>query len=66
MGGASGTIFFLFVVGMLQWADQHNYKPWILLNDWSKVVYDDVVHSQGNKTEFTMMDGMEIGWARDE
>jgi hypothetical protein len=64
-GGASGTIFFQFMVGMLQWADQHNFKPWVHMNDVSVPVYDPVVHTQGPKTEFTMMNGMEIGWARD-
>jgi len=64
-GGASGTIFFQYMTALLQWADQHNYKPWVHMNDVSVPVYDPVVHSQGPKTEFTMMNGMEIGSARD-
>lgn len=64
-GGASGTIFFLFVLGQLQYAEQFNLKPWVHLNSWSKMVYDQVVHGQGSKRKFTMMDGMSIGWARD-
>jgi hypothetical protein len=65
VGGASGTIFFQFIVGFLQWADQHNYLPWIHLSDFSKVVYDSVVHGQGPDTNFAMMDGMYVDWARD-
>lgn len=66
LGGASGTIFFQFVVGMLQWADQHNFLPWIHLSNYSIKVYDTALHSQGPETRFTMMDGMKIGVARDE
>mmetsp|Transcript_6578 Transcript_6578/g.11064 ORF Transcript_6578/g.11064 Transcript_6578/m.11064 type:complete len:181 (+) Transcript_6578:1967-2509(+) len=64
-GGASGTIIFLFVLGQLQYAEQFNLKPWVHLNSWSKMVYDQVVHGQGSKRKFTMMDGLSIGWARD-
>jgi len=63
-GGASGTVFFQFMIGQLLWAEQHNYKPWVHMNDVSQVVYDVQVH--GNKgVNFTMLDGMKIGWARD-
>lgn len=61
----TGAIFFSFIVGMLQWADQHNYKPWIHLNDFSQPVYDPVVHTRGENTKFSMMSGKEIGFARD-
>jgi len=65
VGGASGTVFFQFMVGQLLWAEQHNYKPWVHMNGKSQVIYDDEVH--GNPKEgakFTMLDGMKIGWAR--
>ena len=65
-GGASGTIFFQYMIGHLQWAAQHNYKPWVHLNDFSKPVFDTAVHTQGPGVKFTMMDGMEVGLARDK
>ena len=67
-GGASGTAFFEFNIGMLQWADQHNYLPWIHLNDYTWPIWDENVHGQHASTNisFTMKDGMEIEWARDK
>ena len=65
-GGASGTIFFQYMIGHLQWAAQHNYKPWVHLNNVSKPVFDTVVHTQGPGVKFTMMDGMEVDSARDK
>jgi hypothetical protein len=53
------------MVGFLYWADQHNFKPWVHLNNFSVPVFDDVVHAQGPGVRFTMMKGMEVGWARD-
>mmetsp|Transcript_17386 Transcript_17386/g.43377 ORF Transcript_17386/g.43377 Transcript_17386/m.43377 type:complete len:596 (+) Transcript_17386:86-1873(+) len=66
-GGASGTSFFMFNVGMLAWADQHNYLPWIHIdNNFTKPIWDPIVHTNVAKTRyFTMMEGMEIGWVRD-
>ncbi|MGK3744691.1 MAG: hypothetical protein ACI90V_011551 [Bacillariaceae sp.] len=73
-GGASGTAFFLFTVGMLNWADQHNYLPWIHIEDgYTKPIWDNLVHNSSriinydydNRT-FTMKTGMDIGWFRDQ
>jgi len=64
-GGASGTIFFQFMVGMLQWADQFNYMPFVHLNNFSAKVYDTQVHGQDPGRSFTMMGGMQIGNALD-
>ncbi len=67
-GGASGTSFFMFNVGMLAWADQHNYLPWIHIEDnYTVPIWDENVHNNNvtKPTEFTMMEGMEIGWSRD-
>lgn len=66
-GGASGTAFFLFTIGMLAWADQHNYLPWIhIKDDWTKPIWDPIVHTNiTEEIKFEMMKGMEIGWARD-
>jgi len=66
-GGASGTIFFLYVISMLRWCEQHNYKPWIHFNPYSQYIYDPIVHSSTNNTDtITFLQGMEIEWARDE
>jgi hypothetical protein len=66
-GGASGASFFLFNIGMLAWADQHNYLPWIFIDDnYTRPIWDPIVHT--NVTEnitYVMMTGMDIGWARD-
>jgi hypothetical protein len=46
-GAASGTAFFQLTIGMLQWADQHNYLPWIHIDDdVTKPIWDNVVHTQ--------------------
>jgi len=67
LGGASGTVFFQFMVGMLRWAEHHNVKPWVHLNDVSKVIFDQAVHKKEGTslTKLTMLDGIKIGWARD-
>jgi hypothetical protein len=65
-GGASGTIFFQFMVGFLMYADQHNLKPWVHLNSFSMYVFDEVVHNQGPGVKFTMMAGVAVANARDK
>ena len=66
-GGASGASFFLFTIGMLAWADQHNYLPWIHIEDgWTVPIWDPSVHmNRTSETKFTMMEGMDIEMARD-
>jgi len=65
-GGATGTAFFLFAVAMLAWADQHNYLPWIHIDsDFTKPIWDPIVHTQGGDVRFEAMAGAEISWARD-
>lgn len=68
-GGASGMTFFLYMVGMLRWAEQHNYKPFVHFHSHSRKIYDDIVHSNTSAAakvaEFTMLHGMEIVCARD-
>ena len=65
-GAASGTAFFLFTIGMLAWAEQHNYLPWIhIIDGFTKPIWDKVVHGNTTTSQFTIMRGMEIGWARD-
>jgi len=68
-GGASGTAFFIFTIAMLAWADQHNYLPWIHIEDnYTKPIWDPIVHTNTtnvNSIKFEMNTGMKIGWARD-
>lgn len=66
-GGASGASFFLFNIGMLAWAEQHNYLPWIHIEDnFTIPIWDPIVHMNTTKAvTFEMETGMDIEWARD-
>ena len=66
-GGASGASFFLFTIGMLTWAEQHNYLPWIHIEDnYTIPIWDPIVHMNTTKAViFEMEAGIEIEWARD-
>jgi hypothetical protein len=61
--GAAATIFFLFVLNQLLYADRFNLLPWIHLNDYSQWVYDPMVHGKnGNSSTlqtFQFMGGMQ-------
>ncbi|KAG7353738.1 hypothetical protein IV203_003093 [Nitzschia inconspicua] len=61
--GAAGTIFFLFVVNQLIYADMYNLLPWVHLNNVSKYVYDDKVHGTGQTAEFEILCGKTASWA---
>ncbi|CAB9518624.1 glycosyltransferase family 15 protein [Seminavis robusta] len=43
--GAAGTIFYLFILNQLLYAEQHNLQPWIHLNSVSRHVYDHHQHA---------------------
>jgi hypothetical protein len=60
--GAAGTIFFLFVLNQLLYAEKHNLQPWIHLNGISRHVYDPQVDGDGRKQEFPMIKGMQVSW----
>jgi hypothetical protein len=60
--GAAGTIFFLFVVNQLIYADMYNLLPWVHLNNVSKYVYDNNIHGRGNTKTFPMMCGKTVSW----
>eukprot|EP00934_Nitzschia_sp_Nitz4_P006970 Nitzschia sp. Nitz4//scaffold169_size48518//31504//32691//NITZ4_007076-RA/size48518-processed-gene-0.95-mRNA-1//-1//CDS//3329538400//6960//frame0 len=65
-GGAAGTIFFIYVVNQLIYADKYNLLPWIHLNNVSKHVYDVAVHgSVDSIPPFHMMGGMTIDFVND-
>ena len=57
--GAAGTIFFLFVINQLIYADMYNLLPWIHLSNVSQYVYDPIIHGLGSGQEikFDVLDG---------
>jgi hypothetical protein len=57
IGGAAGTIFFQFVLGQAIYAERHNLKPWVFLNNVSYIIYDPVVHGQGPGVNVTAFVG---------
>ena len=60
--GAAGTIFFLFVVNQLIYADKHNLMPWVHLNNVSHYVYDPTVHERGPSITAQMRFGANASW----
>eukprot|EP00536_Pseudo-nitzschia_multiseries_P009884 jgi/Psemu1/319739/estExt_fgenesh1_pm.C_2870017 len=64
IGGAAGTVFFQFVIGQIIWAEEHNFKPWVHLNNVSHIVYDPVVHGNNSGVDFTMQRGMTISYVQ--
>jgi hypothetical protein len=60
----AGAMFFFLILNQLIYADIHNLKPWIHLNNISAYVYDPDVHNNNNDKHpiisFTMMDGMKV------
>lgn len=64
IGGAAGTVFFQFVIGQIIWAERHNFKPWVHLNNVSYVIYDPAVHGRGAGLDFDMMSGLSISYVR--
>lgn len=67
-GAAAGTVFFIYVVNQLIYADKYNLLPWIHLNNISKHVYDPIVHNNKNGTQettFDMLHGMTVPFVSD-
>lgn len=65
-GGASGTVFFQFVIGQLIYADQHNLLPFIHFDNFSHLVYDPQLHStSGFDVSFSALGGAEVPPVRD-
>jgi hypothetical protein len=60
--GAAGTIFFLFVLNQLIYAEKHNLIPWVHLNNVSHYVYDPNVHGKGPSISFKMLHGVNASW----
>lgn len=61
--GAAATIFFLFILNQLLYADRFNLLPWIHLNDYSQWVYDPEVHGRKENSTtlqaFTFLGGVQ-------
>lgn len=60
--GAAGTIFFMFVLNQLIYADKHNLMPWVHLNNVSHYVYDPKTHGVGPPIRFQMLHGVNASW----
>ena len=59
--GAAGTIFFLFVLNQILYAEKHNLIPFIHLNNVSKYVYDPTIHGSV-PTSATVARGVNASW----
>ena len=51
-GGAGGTIFFQFIVAQLIYAEEHRLLPFIHMDNFSHLVYDEAVHNTNNVVYF--------------
>lgn len=56
-GAAAGTVFFLYMVNHLLYAEMYNLLPWVHLDNTSHRIYDPVVHGAGSSHTFTMLQG---------
>jgi hypothetical protein len=59
----AGAMFFFLILNQLIYADIHNLKPWIHINNLSAYVYDQAVHDHNNEhpiISFEMVDGMKV------
>jgi hypothetical protein len=64
-GAATGTVFFIYIINQLIYADKFNLLPWIHLNNVSKHVYDQQVHDTNTTITFEMMQGLTIEFTSD-
>jgi hypothetical protein len=64
IGGASGTIFFQFVIAQILYAEQHGLKPWVYLSNVSHVVYDNAVHGAGSGVTLAALTGRDATYVR--
>lgn len=73
--GAAGSIFFLFIMNQLIYADKYQLLPWIHLNDISQYVFDEKVHGERNKDlgdsstssrerRFQVWHGAQVSWSK--
>lgn len=72
-GGAGGTIFFQFVIAQLIYAEEHRLLPFLHLDNFSYLVFDETVHGTKATTatcpestiEFNAVHGVEISTIHD-
>jgi len=64
-GAATGTVFFIYIVNQLIYADKFNLLPWIHLTNRSKHIYDEHIHNTNTIITFKMMSGMTIDFISD-
>ena len=57
---AAGTAFFTSVLNQIIYAEEHNLKPWVHLNNESSYIFDDVFHSPRGVTLEDMIFNMHI------
>ena len=60
--GAAGTIFFLFVLNQLLYAEKHSLIPFVHLNNVSHYVYDPIVHGRGDPISFEVKAIVNASW----
>jgi hypothetical protein len=60
--GAAGTVFFLFVLNQLLYAQEYNLIPWIHLNNVSHHVFDAKVHGSALSTPLVVSALVKPSW----
>ena len=60
--GAAGTIFYLFILNQLLYAEQHNLQPWIHLSSFSRHVYDPQVHGTMASMTYQFPEELDLTW----
>jgi hypothetical protein len=60
--GAAGTIFYLFIMNQLLYAEKHNLQPWIHLSSFSRHVYDPQVHGTGEPITYQFPEEFDLTW----
>jgi hypothetical protein len=60
--GAAGTIFFLFLLNQILYAEKYSLIPWIHLNNVSRYVYDPRVHGKEKSISFDVPSIVNASW----
>ena len=69
-GGAGGTIFFQFIIAQLIYAEEHQLLPFLHMDNFSYLVYDDAIHSGSSgeeeiRVEFKALQGVQVDTIQD-
>lgn len=62
----AGTVFFMYIVNQLIYAEQNNLLPWIHLTNVSGNIYDVQVHGTNHSVGFEMLQGMTVDFVSDD